>query len=83
MAAYHSDIKGLTDEEVLASRQKSGSNTLQFKKENGFLDALKSIAKEPMVILLLVTSSIYFISGNIHDGIFLAAAIVLDRKSVV
>jgi Ca2+-transporting ATPase len=77
MAAYHSDIKGLTDEEVLASRQKSGSNTLQFKKENGFLDALKSISKEPMVILLLVTSSIYFISGNIHDGIFLAAAIVL------
>ncbi len=77
MAAYHSDIKGLTDEEVLASRQQSGSNTLQFKKENGFLDALKSIAKEPMVILLLVTSSIYFISGNIHDGIFLAAAIVL------
>ncbi|MCC6583754.1 MAG: cation-translocating P-type ATPase [Chitinophagales bacterium] len=77
MAAYPSDIKGLTDEEVLASRQQSGNNTLQFKKENGFLDALKSIAKEPMVILLLVTSSIYFISGNINDGIFLAAAIVL------
>ena len=71
------DIKGLTDEEVLASRKESGSNSLHYKKENGFLDALTSIAKEPMVILLLVTSSIYFISGNIHDGIFLAAAIVL------
>ena len=30
-----------------------------------------------MVILLLVTSSIYFIVGNIGDGIFLAAAILL------
>lgn len=77
MTAHNSDIKGLTDEEVLASRQKSGSNTLQYKKENGFLEALKSIAKEPMVILLLVASSVYFISGNINDGIFLAAAIVL------
>lgn len=77
MEAYNSDIKGLTDEEVLVSRQTSGSNSLHYKNENGFLDALKSIAKEPMVILLLVTSSIYFISGNINDGIFLAAAIVL------
>jgi Ca2+-transporting ATPase len=30
-----------------------------------------------MVVLLLVTSSIYFVSGNTGDGIFLASAIVL------
>ncbi len=77
MATYHSDIKGLTDEEVLASRQQSGSNTLKYKKENGFLDALKSVFMEPMVILLLIASSIYFISGNIGDGIFMTAAIIL------
>ncbi len=33
--------------------------------------------KEPMAILLLVTSTIYFVTGNIGDGIFLAAAIIL------
>lgn len=70
-------IKGLSHEEVIASRKVHGRNILSYKKESGFLDALKSISKEPMVILLLVTSSIYFISGNFGDGIFLAAAIVL------
>lgn len=70
-------ILGLTSKEVNASRKKHGTNTLTFKKGNSFLDALKGIAKEPMVILLLVASSIYFFTGNWGDGIFLAAAIVL------
>ncbi len=71
------DINGLSQEQVLAAREKFGSNSLDYKKENGFLEALKSLAKEPMVILLLVASIIYFISGDIGDGIFLASAIVL------
>ncbi|MEH6513774.1 MAG: cation-transporting P-type ATPase, partial [Maribacter arcticus] len=70
-------IYGLTDKEVTTSREKHGTNTFNYKKENSFLDALKSIAKEPMVILLLVASSIYFITGNWGDGIFLASAIIL------
>jgi Ca2+-transporting ATPase len=70
-------IKGLTDEAVKSSRKKHGENSLSYKKENGFLDALKSVAKEPMVILLMVASSIYFISGNNGDGIFMVAAIIL------
>ena len=77
MSVDNFGIKGLTDEEVLASRKIHGINTLTYKTGSGFLDALKSIATEPMVILLLVASSIYFISGNFGDGIFLAAAIVL------
>lgn len=70
-------IKGLTDNEVLAARKAHGINKLTYKKETGFLNALKSVIKEPMVILLLVASSIYLISGNLGDGIFLAAAIAL------
>ncbi|SHJ34995.1 cation-translocating P-type ATPase [Pseudozobellia thermophila] len=70
-------IKGLSEKEVIASRKAHGRNTLTYKKESGFADALKSIAKEPMVVLLLVASSIYFFTGNIGDGIFLAIAIVL------
>ena len=70
-------IHGLSDKEVLHSRKTHGRNTLDYKKKNNFLDALKNIVKEPMVILLAVASGIYFISGNIGDGIFLAAAIVL------
>ncbi|SNR40787.1 Ca2+-transporting ATPase [Maribacter sedimenticola] len=70
-------ISGLTDQEVMASRTKYGSNTFDHQKENSFVDALKSLAKEPMVILLLVASAIYFITGNWGDGIFLVAAIIL------
>ncbi|RRQ50584.1 cation-translocating P-type ATPase [Maribacter algicola] len=77
MSARKFDIKGLTDLEVETSRKRYGSNTLTYKNENGFFDALKSLAKEPMVILLLVASSIYFMSGNVGDGVFLAVAIVL------
>jgi Ca2+-transporting ATPase len=71
------NIQGLTEEQVAAARINFGSNTIQFKKENGILNVVKSLAKEPMVLLLLVASLIYFMSGKISDGIFLTAAIVL------
>lgn len=70
-------INGLTDQQVEASKNEHGTNSLNYKKENSFIDALKSIAKEPMVILLLIASFIYFISGNWGDGFFLATATVL------
>jgi len=77
MATNNFGIEGLTNEQVLEARKKYGYNRLNYKKENTFLDALKSLAKEPMLLLLLVASSIYFISGNTGDGIFMASAILL------
>ncbi len=77
LPANNFNISGLQDDEVTASRNKFGSNTLYFKKQNSFVAALKSLAKEPMVVLLLVASTVYFISGKTGDGIFLASAIVL------
>ncbi len=77
MSANHFKIKGLSNEEVILARQKFGPNKLDYKKENTFLDTVVRIAKDPMIILLLVAASIYFISGEVGDGIFLVAAIVL------
>ncbi|MBK6397945.1 MAG: cation-translocating P-type ATPase [Bacteroidetes bacterium] len=77
MASNNINFSGLTDAEVLASREKSGANKLVYKKENSFLDAVKSIVKEPMIILLFVAAIIYFISGKPEDAIFLSVAIVL------
>ncbi len=77
MSAKNFNINGLTDKQVIIAREKYGQNKLQYKKENGFLDALKSLAKEPMLILLLLASSIYFISGDNGDGIFMLSAIIL------
>jgi Ca2+-transporting ATPase len=71
------DIEGLNNSQVIASREMHGDNQVNYKKENGLVEAVKSIAKEPMVILLLVASSIYFASGDVGDGIFLSSAIVL------
>ncbi|MBL0742689.1 cation-translocating P-type ATPase [Chryseolinea sp. Jin1] len=77
MSANNFNIQGLSANQVQEARARHGYNRLTFEKENGFLDALKSLAKEPMVILLLAASSIYFASGAVGDGIFLASAIVL------
>lgn len=72
------NIKGLTKAEVSEARKKHGVNQLDFKKENRFIDVLIRIVKDPMVILLFVASSVYFISGKIGDGIFLGAAILFE-----
>jgi len=77
MLANTFNIKGLTSEEVLVARQKYGQNKLEYNKENGFVDALKSLIEEPMIILLLVAALIYFVSGKLGDGIFLSSAILL------
>lgn len=71
-------IKGLTDQEVLTSRAKNGTNQLIFKKENGLWNVMKRLAKDPMVLMLLVASIIYFISGKTADGIFLVSAILFQ-----
>jgi len=77
MPARNFNIIGLSKQEVIASRSKNGDNRLTFKKENGFFDAIKSLAKEPMVILLMAAALIYLISGQAGDAIFLASAVVL------
>lgn len=76
MLVQNFNIQGLNYSQVETSRAKFGSNKLHYKKENKVFAVLKSLATEPMVVLLLVTSSIYFLSGNPSDGFFLAGAIV-------
>ena len=77
MPANPFNIQGLSAEEVLLARKKFGDNTLKYKKENTFLDALISLAKEPMIILLLVAALIYFVNGMVSDAIFMVSAIVV------
>lgn len=69
---------GLSTEEVIQARAQFGLNQLTARKGNDLLATVLRIAKEPMIILLFVASSIYFISGKIGDGIFLSAAILFQ-----
>jgi P-type Ca2+ transporter type 2C len=71
------NIQGLSTVQVLASREKHGKNAVEYVHKNTFWEALKGILKDPMVILLLVASVIYFISGQTGDGIFMLSAIVI------
>ena len=77
MPANNFNITGLTNDQVLSSRKRYGANRLAYKRENGFLEALKTLAQEPMVLLLFVAAIIYFISGDAGDGIFLTTAIII------
>ena len=77
MTTNNFDIKGLSDDEVLLSRKNHGENAVVFKDENHFLKAILKFFKDPMVLLLLVASTVYFFSGKTSDALFLASAIVL------
>ena len=70
-------FKGLSDDEVKASRLKSGSNQDQSKTENTFWPALKETITEPMFILLIAAAVIYFVMREFSEGAFMLAAIIL------
>ncbi|HEY6143425.1 MAG TPA: cation-translocating P-type ATPase [Flavobacterium sp.] len=70
-------LQGLSNEEVIQSRKENGLNSLEHQDKNHFLGSLIEMVKEPMFILLLIATSIYFITGEYGDGIFMTVAIVL------
>ena len=71
------EIKGLSANEVVESRMKNGINSLNHQDKNGFWSSVLEITKEPMFLLLLVATSIYFVTGEYNNGIFMSVAIVL------
>ena len=70
-------VQGLSNEEVTQSRKKNGSNSLEHQDKNHFIASLFEMIKEPMFLLLLLATSIYFITGEYSNGIFMLAAIIL------
>lgn len=66
---------GLTASEVEASRALHGDNRLRGRQRSALLIALTELFTEPMLLLLLVATTIYFVSGKKEDGIFMLVAI--------
>lgn len=77
MTKEQKKITGLSNEEVISSRNKNGSNSLEHQEKNHFLMSLLEMVKEPMFLLLVAAASIYYISGDYGDGIFMTVAIFL------
>lgn len=59
---------GLSDDEVLASRITHGSNEINQQTKPSVLRKILHIFSEPMLLLLLITASIYFFLGEFTDG---------------
>ncbi|MFM7357218.1 MAG: cation-translocating P-type ATPase [Sediminibacterium sp.] len=70
-------IRGLTIEEVNTARQQFGSNEFEFRQTSEWWRLTKQLLGEPMVVLLLAASTLYFISGKTADAIYLTVAILL------
>jgi Ca2+-transporting ATPase len=77
MTQSNHSLQGLSNEEVIQSRKENGTNSLDHQDKNHFLASLIEMFKEPMFLLLLLATSIYFITGEYSNGFFMLAAIVL------
>ncbi len=77
MTEPQQQIKGLSNDEVLQSRTKNGVNSIEHQDNNNFFTSLIEMVKEPMFLLLLTATGIYFITGDFGNGIFMAVAIIL------
>jgi Ca2+-transporting ATPase len=69
--------QGLTTSQVTQSRSTYGENKVEDKSKNGLLAAVLGLVKEPMLILLIVASAIYFLTGSQGEGLFMLGAIIV------
>ncbi|MEZ4903904.1 MAG: cation-transporting P-type ATPase [Spirosomataceae bacterium] len=68
---------GLSDTEVENSRTKNGANTSEDFANNAWWEALKDTVAEPMFILLVACTVIYFSLNELSEGFFMLGAILL------
>ena len=68
--------KGLSDKEVLESKNKYGINKLDKKKKENLLIKILKELKEPMFLLLIIAASVYFIVGEYSDGIIMLVFVI-------
>ena len=68
---------GLTDVEVLESRKVHGSNKLTLKEDYIFLNILKDLVLEPMLIILILSSIIYYWLGQKNESVIMLISVLL------
>ncbi|MDZ7648632.1 MAG: cation-translocating P-type ATPase [Cytophagales bacterium] len=70
-----SNLSGLSDEQVLASRQKHGRNVVHGKQQNRLWQVIKEIATEPLFIILVCTAVIYILLGEFSEAVIMIIAL--------
>jgi Ca2+-transporting ATPase len=71
------ELKGLTDSALTQSRKQYGYNQATQVKQEAWYTLLLDILKEPMLLLLMAVSVIYFIVGEYAEAIFMLCAIIV------
>ena len=71
------NTKGLTAEEVKASRELHGNNSFEIKEERVLVAVLKDVVLEPMFILLMAACIVYFVVGEYQEGIIMLVSIFI------
>lgn len=75
-------IQGLSSEDVKRAKERFGKNQLIIEKKDSFFRKVIEVISEPMFLLLLVASIIYFILGEPRDGaimlVFVLGIISID-----
>lgn len=69
-------LKGRDEQEIPGLQKRFGKNIPENKRSFTFFRILWSVAGEPMFILLALSCSVYFILGEISEGILMAVAIL-------
>ena len=70
------ELKGLTSREVKELQEKYGKNELSLEKHKPFIFKIFEILCEPMFILLIIASLIYFVLGEPRDGIIMLIFVI-------
>ncbi len=70
-----SNLKGLTDEQVVTSRHKHGRNVTTLREQNRLWQVIKEIATEPLFIILVCTAAIYILLGEFSEAVIMIIAL--------
>jgi P-type Ca2+ transporter type 2C len=68
---------GLSTTEALARLAQFGPNELSIQRRTGWLRTLVGVVREPMVLLLVACSALYFSLGDLREALILLGSIVL------
>lgn len=74
----NSDINGLSNKETLKRLERDGYNTLPKKKNESFLHIFVKELKDPIVILLVITTIFSLLIGEVVDALAIFFIIIVD-----
>lgn len=69
-------LSGLTDAEITKSRFEHGANVLKAKAKRNIFQKVLHVLMEPMFLLLFGAASIYFLVGEVTDGVIMLCCVL-------